>query len=783
MSSFEFEEEVRRVARALWPGAEHGGPEIVDGREVDGVFDTEEVSHMVEATMDRRIDKAHNVGPKLRDHLKKARARGDFAKSWFVTYHPPTADQRRVLHNDYDRNIEVISYDQFRSKIVDAREYLRLRDRASWGSASNPTTNSAVDLIKYVPLGITVTTGASRAKPSMHPRRASKAVPVKTESSIAEIVSAIESGENLALLGDYGAGKSMTLREIHSRLKSKYLSNESHRFPITLSLRRHYGQVDPEEAISRHASHLGFPSPHKLVNAWRSGYAYILLDGFDELAAPGWSGSTEAIRENRRAATVLIKEFSREAPSEVGVIVAGRRFYFDSLDEMGRSLFDSAPHLIASLSDFTDEQARRFLSQFKDSGNGLLPDWLPVRPLLLGHLAAEGVIRNVAGSEGLAPAPGWDWLLSTISERESFIKQGVDGVAVREVIEQLAGFARQTPQGVGPVTMSDIVDAFTVVRHQPPSDKELTLLQRLPGLGGEEDDSEKGTRRFVDIDLASAAQAAHVTRYIVDPHGEYAGFDPKKWNSSMEPLGVEVAAYQLAALEVPEGQVRKALDRAVRTDCGELAADIVRIAIVLDIDLQPNSMLNYVVSNAIIPSLDISEGGPDLSGVEFIHCLFSELVVSGDPAGAGLPRFYSCDFGETLGRLGESDMPADNFQSCDFAEFPDAADRNAAIMDSAILPIGTRVVMTLLRKLYMQRGSGRKDSAITRGMSATDMALVAPAMQLLQRENLVFATRQGKNKIWLPDRSAGPRVRAFLDAPRVGDDPLVEGSKEIGSRK
>ncbi|WP_395294741.1 NACHT domain-containing protein [Kitasatospora hibisci] len=780
MSSFEFEEDVRRVARALWPSAEHGGPEIVNGREVDGVFDTEEVSHMVEATMDRRIDKAHNVGPKLRDHLKKARARGAFAKAWFVTYHPPTADQRKVLHSDYDRSIEVVSYDQFRSKIVDAREYLRLRDRASWGSASNPTTNSAVELIKYVPLGIAVTAGALRPKPG-HPRKTSRVAPIKTESSIAEIVSAIESGANLALLGDYGAGKSMTLREIHSRLRDKYLRNESHRFPITLSLRRHFGQEDPAEAISRHAHHLGFPSPHKLVNAWKSGFAYILLDGFDELAAPGWSGSTEAIRENRRAATILIKEFTREAPPEVGVAVAGRRFYFDSLDEMGRSLFDGSPHLIASLSDFTDEQARKFLGQFENSEGGALPDWLPVRPLLLGHLAAEGVIHNVAGSEGLAPAPGWDWLLSTISERESFIKQGVDGVAVRTVIEQLAGFARQTPQGVGPVTMNDIVDAFTVVRRQPPSDRELTLLQRLPGLGGEEDDSEKGTRRFVDIDLASAAQAAHVTRFIVDPHGDYAGFDPKKWNSSMEPLGIEVAAHQLATLEIPEGQIRKALDRAIRTDCGELAADIVRIAISLDIDLQPSGALSYSVTNAIIPSLDISEGGPDLSGVDFTHCLFSELIVSGDPAIARIPHFSSCDFGETIGRLGESDMPADNFQSCDFAEFPDAADRNAAIMDASILPIGTRVVMILLRKLYMQRGSGRKDSALTRGMSATDAALVAPALRLLQREGLVFATRQGKNKIWLPDRSAGPRVRAFLEAPRVGDDPLVNGSKGISS--
>lgn len=755
---------------------------MIDNREVDGIFDTEEVSHLVEATMDRRVDKAHNVGPKLRDHLKRARARGDFAKSWFITFHPPTADQRKVLHSQYDRSIQILSYDQFRSKIVDAREYLSLRTRASWGSAANPKTNSPTDLIKYVPLGIGMTPGASQVGLRPDAKR-SRSGRESASVSIADLASAVEVGQRVALLGDYGAGKSMTLREVHTHLASLYLRSESHRFPITLSLRRHYGQEDPAEALTRHAIHLGFASPHKLVNAWRSGYTYILLDGFDELAAPGWSGSPEAIRENRRAATVLIKEFCRETPSETGMIVAGRRFYFDSLAEMGTALFDGGQHNIASLNDFTDQQAKRFLAQFEEAGNGALPEWLPVRPLLLGHLAAEGVLQTFSGSEGLAPASGWEWLLDKISERESFIRQGVDGVAVRSVIEQLAGFARQTPQGVGPVTMRDIVDAFTVVRRQAPSDKELTLLQRLPGLGGEEDDSEKGTRQFVDVDLASAAQAAQVTRFVIDPHGSHAGFEPRKWTSSMEPLGIEVAAHQLTAYGISPGQVRTALDRAAKAECHELAADIVRVAMTLDFDLPTVNGFTTLVSSAVIPSLDLSEGSSDLSGVDFSHCLFAEILVSGEPDEHRLPHFYRSDFMSIFGRLGEADLPPGRFQDCEFADFPDAADRNAEIMDSEILPIGTRVVMILLRKLYMQRGSGRKDSALTRGMSGTDAALVAPALKLLQREGLAFETRQGKNKIWLPDRSSGPRVRNFLNSPRVGDDPLVAGSKEITSRR
>jgi len=38
-----FEDEVRRVARMLWPSAEYSGAAIADGRERDGVFVTDDV--------------------------------------------------------------------------------------------------------------------------------------------------------------------------------------------------------------------------------------------------------------------------------------------------------------------------------------------------------------------------------------------------------------------------------------------------------------------------------------------------------------------------------------------------------------------------------------------------------------------------------------------------------------------------------------------------------------------------------------------------------------------
>ena len=42
----QFESEVRRVARQLWPDAEGGGAETIENRERDGVFQTEDVIHL-----------------------------------------------------------------------------------------------------------------------------------------------------------------------------------------------------------------------------------------------------------------------------------------------------------------------------------------------------------------------------------------------------------------------------------------------------------------------------------------------------------------------------------------------------------------------------------------------------------------------------------------------------------------------------------------------------------------------------------------------------------------
>jgi hypothetical protein len=767
MTPGEFESNIRRVARAMWPDAEDGGAELVDGREVDGLFHTAEVVHMVEASMSRKVEKAKEVGPKLQRHLKKHRASGGlFAKAWFVTNDDPTAEQKKVLR-DFDPSIQVLSFDQFRAKLIDGREYLKLRNEAPWGSAVDPVTEDRRGLGVYVPRQVSFL-------------RASGIANTHDSLSVKELADLLTEGTSAALVGDYGVGKSVTVREVHKELAVRYLKGTDTRFPVTLNLRNHYGQTDPAEALHRHARQIGFPHGYQLVQAWLAGFVYILLDGFDELATQGWSGSPERLRDNRRAATKLISEFTAHRAHGPGYLVAGRRYYFDSLTELSSCIFGSGGHAILALGDFTPEQAQNFLKGLAGQQKAL-PPWLPARPLLLGYLAAEkDMISRIDNGDviGMSPAQGWDWLLPQICQRESFIKNGMDGPAVRAILERLASIARSTPQGVGPFSPFDIVDAFVRVRNQRPSDEEITLLQRLPGLGGRED-SEEGTRSFIDVDLASAAQAGDIRAFIRDPYQKDPPSSPATWSSSLEPLGVSVAAH-LADEESNSGHLRTAIRAATGAGYDVLATDLVRVALEMNVD-NPRAAdaRPIVISDVIVPEFCFNEDGPGMSGISFSQCLIDQLVINGEPSAALLPRFTDCSFGSVFGRLGPTDLPVGVFDNCKFDDFPDGVDRNASILKAESLPLGTRVTMTLLRKLYLQRGSGRKENALGRGMSQDETGLVMDAMRLLQREGLAFYSKQGRSVVWMPDRSAGPRVRAYLESPRVGDDPLINLAREL----
>src|SRR5438046_452041 len=141
----EFEDEVRRMARLLWPSAEFDGAAIEEGRERDGIFETDEFVNVVECTVSHGKEKAIEDTAKIAKLIRKLTPKhpAKFIRGWFITLDEPTADQRAVVKSAVAKEkIQLVaaSFDQFRSRFVDARSYLTQRELYPFGSVRDPNS-------------------------------------------------------------------------------------------------------------------------------------------------------------------------------------------------------------------------------------------------------------------------------------------------------------------------------------------------------------------------------------------------------------------------------------------------------------------------------------------------------------------------------------------------------------------------------------------------------------------------------------------------------------------
>ena len=276
------------------------------------------------------------------------------------------------------------------------------------------------------------------------------------------------------ILGDYGAGKSMTMRFLYRAMSQAHKEGRTSQFPVYLNLREHYGQTDPGEILQRHAVTIGFESPAHLVRAWRAGYVHLLLDGFDELTPLNIQGLWRKLQDNRYRAMELVRTLLRDHPARAGLALAGRAHFFDSDAERRRALGLGVGDRELSLTEFSDVQIREYFG--KSGFAGSIPDWLPSRPLLVAYLASRGLLGEIltasaAAKGSLAPADGWDFLIEKISTREAAIEAGIDGPTIRRILERLATKARVNQGGLGPLRADALISAFNEVCGYAPDER------------------------------------------------------------------------------------------------------------------------------------------------------------------------------------------------------------------------------------------------------------------------------------------------------------------------
>lgn len=746
-----FEAEVIAVARALFaPDRPFQGAGVLDGQERDGIFHGEDAVILVEATTSRRLDKAQKDGRKLKQACEEMARKHRFkaVKAFFVTRDEPTAEQRRFIES-LDAPIVACSLVQLRSMIIDSRDYLNVRADNPFGSARNPGTGSSTDLDNYVPIALlSARVGAGGSS-----------------FSVDDLVARTQNGLATVLLGDFGAGKSMTMREVHLKLTGLHLKDSGLPFPMTLNLRDHQGQREPDEAIRRHAAIIGFDSPTRLVRAWRAGRVHVLLDGFDEIATTGWLGKASNLAQIRRASVELIRKLADQTPSSAGFLISGRRHFFDSESEMLASLGVKARSPEIALTDqFSEPQVREYLRAH--GWDGLLPDWLPSHPLLLGYLAARGALQQLTSEEAITAQVGWDMLLDRVCEREAQMELGLDGATIRRVLERLATFARGRTDGVGPIYQNDLAIAFEQIAGYPPNEGSYVVLQRMPGLGVQE--ANEGSRYFIDQGLVDAARAGDIVRYITAKDNAIESL-----RGSLVPqrrLGVGVSTLLAERAGVVPAQANAAAKRLQqRGGRDAIAFDIVRVGV----DLGPSSPDTFQFRELEIDELAFDDANDDLGLVTFVDCVVEKLDLTEYDGQSPLPYFENCDFGTVEGAASVDGLPSGRFVNCTFAAFDPSAKTTRGILGMPGLSPRQKVLLTVLKKTYAQAGSGRKESALHRGLDGKLRALVPEVLELLVSSQLLVRGRAGGNTLFYPVRGHTIRVRRILETGAATSDELV----------
>lgn len=756
VSEAHFESEVRRLAALIWTSGRVNRSPIVDAHERDAIIQTQDIIIVIEATVSRRKDKIENDSKKTNSLVTRIRGQGFACNGLLVTLHEPTAEQE-VAAKKYPKSVALQSFDQYLARLFDASEYLQLRITRPFGSIQNPRDyHFELHRKFYIPLPLVE-------------------IPTEKTLSASEIAAEIIlKSERFAILADFGSGKSMCLREIFYSLRDKFVTKQHARFPVYINLREHVGARYSEEILERHARDLGLKDFSQLVKAWRAGFVDLLLDGFDEFAAMGWSSATFRLRQLRRIMLDAVRKIIAESPKQVGIVVVGRQHYFDSERELEETLGLVGSFRRARIDLLSDDDSLKIVKRY---GGTNAPDWIPSRALLLSYLAAQDFLNDAAGvssagQELKSRGNGWDMLLRMISYREAKQHPAIDAESVLAFLERLATLARRSSDGLGSFSESDLSNVFQMTCGFAPDDSARVLISRLPALASLAPES--GQRRFVDPDIADAARAGDVLRLINSPFDQTLFEAYTGGQNAMGSNGLERLSYLADAQDTQPAKIQVAAEHAVDAGLHAVGLDILNLLFEWNVD--------YVRSRISIRDIQFEAMSfediiPDFSRVTFEECMFDNLHFAHNTDTKILPRFNRCLIGSVDGAV-QGDLPKDAFIDCEVLDYADSTARNNSILQTD-LPIASKVLLTVLNKLFNQAGRGRRENALYRGLDQRARGLVPQIIALIQEFGFASPTKSRNQIIWLPRRDKTRRVNEILSHPSTTADLLMERVRTI----
>jgi hypothetical protein len=491
----------------------------------------------------------------------------------------------------------------------------------------------------------------------------------------------------------------------------------------------------------------------------------FLLDGFDEIGSQTWSDDPRRLVAIREQSLHGVKDLL--AKTAGGAIVSGRTHYFNSEPEMLTAL-GLDPHeveIISCQSEFTLQEMTEYLSA---RGKSLtLPSWLPRRPLICQTIAKlpDVDIDRLSHAEG--DAAFCISLIEIICKREALINASLDAKRVQDILRILARLTRSKPNNFGPLSVPEINKAFETIIGIHPVDESAVMLQRLPGLGRLT--AESSDREFVDEYLLEGLRALDVMH--ATKTGE-EGITQEAWVNPLRDLGYTIVASWIdekshekpqdtAPLNWSISLMRKAAQRKNRVLAGDIVASILHCDtlgesfVFSGLALAESQIFHLDLSNLLPADLTISDSLVEKLTLPILEATNVKVV--------------DCKIGTALQVSGATGLPP-WVERCEVSSFQSVS--TVAQIKEASLDPPHLILVTVIKKTFFQKGNGRKEEALLRGLGTGANAKVSQRiLKLLTTESILKKIAGDEGAVYVPVRSQTQRMRTLITELSLSKDP------------
>ena len=179
------------------------------------------------------------------------------------------------------------------------------------------------------------------------------------------------------------------------------------------------------------------------------------------------------------------------------------------------------------------------------------------------------------------------------------------------------------------------------------------------------------------------------------------------------------------------------------------------------------------ISGGLADAIDMED--QPVKGLTLSDCMVNHVRFDATRSSV---KFVKCQIVRLEGFSSLPELP-EVFHLCEVDEFDDRL-TNAAIVRSELQDT-LKVLLVIIRKLFLQRGRGRIESALPRGLNERLQVYVNPVRDLLVSEGIVFSHTTNRGTIWHGNRSYRARMLKILEHPTNPEEPLIKAVARIAN--